>query len=988
MSVFLRSKLYYLCFILLPKLSVYLFKNSVMCSNNNFDDLIFCKLKECFHYDKFKSTLQEQAVRAVYRGVHDVYVSMPTGSGKSLCFQLPVLIYENKLAIVFSPLLALIKDQIDHLSKLKIKAESINSKMGSKERERVIIDLESVKPNTKFLYVTPEQAATGTFKSLLDRLMKYNKVAYIVVDEAHCVSEWGHDFRPDYLKLGDIRERYMKIPWIALTATASTEVMKSIMDNLKLMKPVAQFKTSSFRDNLYYDVVFQNCIQDEVGDLKDFLEKCFGKDSEDLQLKDKNCAIVYCRTREQTDEIANLLSRKGLKTLAYHAGLKSSDRMAVQEKWMAGECACISATVSFGMGVDKASVRAVVHWGAPQNVAAYYQESGRAGRDGKRAFCRIYYSKVARNAIDFLLKADIAKSKSTSQKQRSKNAYNSFTMMVKYCEEIRCRHRTFSDFFGDEPPLCNKQCDVCTDRKAVEKRLENYFKNAMSAQLHKSGFISNGNDYRDLYGGGREGIKSETDNYNESRGDDYGSDSEEDCQSRVKAETKDLIMKEFQLRKKALGIKAVPVDDTMSAKYSKCRAAESTSLKVNGLTLANRESYLALLQEALSKNLELFRQDNLLERELSKRDVEMCAVDMEYDIFSANKVVILYRRGMAKIVSNVKSEMTLYPRLKIYKSKKETTLNAFIKDFTEEKKNSTQSGFITAAQFQDISQPKKEMVAKVDKDAKRKLSSFKKDFLTQTKLNDFVTKYPPKEPSPGDESNNSDNLIIDDSSVSDTCKKIKEKNKCSETRNNIADSTEKLEAEVNSLRNEEVHSKTTLTEECGEGQKKKSKRKLKNLFGDSSDSEVEFEQKKLQSIKKVKLLVEVEEPKEKVIEPQYINEKKLLSKKKKQQGNFEVKASEGNRNAKKLENEAKAEMALLVVKLLMPFYKMKKISSRDLFKVTARHIVHKLMNIKVTDATTIKSLLKMAFKRITVIESEQDLPKLTFNAQDAPAACT
>lgn len=198
---------------------------------------------------------------------------MPTGSGKSLCFQLPAMLQDNKVAIVFSPLLALIKDQIDHLTKLKIPAESINSKMSTKDRERVLNDLRSMKPNTRFLYVTPEQAATGTFKALIEHLVKYKKVSYIVVDEAHCVSEWGHDFRPDYLKLGDLREKFKSIPWVALTATASAEVTKDIMANLKFLQPVAQYKTPSFRRNLYYDVVYQNCIQDEIGDLVDFLRK-------------------------------------------------------------------------------------------------------------------------------------------------------------------------------------------------------------------------------------------------------------------------------------------------------------------------------------------------------------------------------------------------------------------------------------------------------------------------------------------------------------------------------------------------------------------------------------------------------------------------------------------------------------------------------------------------------------------------------------------
>lgn len=302
---------------------------------------------------------------------------MPTGSGKSLCYQLPGMLQENKITIVFSPLLALIKDQMDALNRLRISAESLNSKMTTKDRERVIIDLKSVKPNTKFLYITPEQAATDLFRTLLDSLVRFQKIAYIAVDEAHCVSQWGHDFRPDYLKLGELRKKYPSIPWIALTATASKHVVDDIFKNLHLINPEI-FRKPCFRKNLYYDIIYKNSIQDDYTHLKGFILECLKKGDErnakgDTKPSQKSCGIIYCRTKETVERVAAALTRHGVETKAYHAGLKASDRKEVQEDWMAGKFPVICATVSFGMGVDKATVRFVVHWDVPQSVAAYYQ---------------------------------------------------------------------------------------------------------------------------------------------------------------------------------------------------------------------------------------------------------------------------------------------------------------------------------------------------------------------------------------------------------------------------------------------------------------------------------------------------------------------------------------------------------------------------------------------------------------------------------------
>jgi ATP-dependent DNA helicase RecQ len=398
-------------------------------------------LKEVFGYDTFRQG-QEEIIQQVLSG-GDTLVLMPTGGGKSLCYQIPALCMDGT-AVVVSPLIALMKDQVDALRLAGVNAAFLNSTMNVSEQNQVFRQIKM--GEIKLLYVAPERF-NEAFYTFLDEVV----ISFVAIDEAHCLSHWGHDFRPDYLSLSQLKNRYMDIPIIALTATADHQTRNDIVKVLQLRHPRV-FIHSFDRPNIKYWV---RPKQQAMDALVQFLDH-----------HKEDCGIIYCLTRKSTEQIATQLNARGFDALPYHAGLDNSKRQANQDAFQRDEVKIIVATIAFGMGIDKPNVRFVIHMDVPKNMESYYQETGRAGRDGEPSEALLFYTY-----------GDIIKLKKFIEIEHNPSQNDimlrKLDQMASFANSAGCRRKYILNYFGEQAgPFCGN-CDIClSEVERVEATVE------------------------------------------------------------------------------------------------------------------------------------------------------------------------------------------------------------------------------------------------------------------------------------------------------------------------------------------------------------------------------------------------------------------------------------------------------------------------------------------------------------------------------------
>ncbi len=399
---------------------------------------ILAVVRRFWGYDVLRP-LQEDAIRAELEG-RDSLVVLPTGGGKSLCYQVPALL-SGKLDVVISPLISLMKDQVDALLSNGYPAVALHSALTAAQRQEALSRLAT--GDVRLLFLSPERVATGWFQALSGRL----PVRAFAVDEAHCISHWGHDFRPEYRRLAVLKEQFPGCSLHAYTATATERVRRDIIQQLRLTDPavlVGRFD----RPNLVYRIVARQHLKEQLLEV--------------ISRHRREAVIVYCITRDETERLAAFLKDKGFSADCYHAGMNAGDRRSVQEAFTREDLDIIVATVAFGMGIDRSDVRCVVHAGLPQSIEHYQQETGRAGRDGLEAECVLFYSPadVLRWESLILRRNEDPERKTPAQRA----ALDLLSQMRRFASPSRCRHRSLSEYFGQAFTTDNcGACDICLD---------------------------------------------------------------------------------------------------------------------------------------------------------------------------------------------------------------------------------------------------------------------------------------------------------------------------------------------------------------------------------------------------------------------------------------------------------------------------------------------------------------------------------------------